>query len=95
MNVKCDTYKSDVIKFEENKKIYLEKITYLNDQVANYNKEYELLQIKKPAFLWLKKMFQTIEAKKYIEEIEIFNNKRNDCLNELSNLNQENSNNEK
>lgn len=40
-------------------------------------------------------MFQTIEAKKYIEEIEIFNNKRNDCLNELSNLNQENSNNEK
>ena len=47
MNVKCDTYKSDVIKFEENKKIYLEKITYLNDQVANYNKEYELLQIKK------------------------------------------------
>ncbi|MEE0728669.1 MAG: AAA domain-containing protein, partial [Clostridium saudiense] len=95
LNVKCDTYKSAVIKFEENKKIYLEKITYLNDQVANYNKEYELLQIKKPAFLWLKKMFQTIEAKKYIEEIEIFNNKRNDCLNELSNLNQENSNNEK
>ena len=32
---------------------------------------------------------------KYIEEIEIFNNKRNDCLNELSNLNQEISNNEK
>lgn len=95
LNVKCDTYKADVIKFEENKKIYLEKIKYLNDQVANYNKEYELLQIKKPAFLWLKKMFQTIEAKKYIEEIEIFNNKRNDCLNELSNLNQEISNNEK
>ena len=66
LNVKCDTYKADVIKFEENKKIYLEKIKYLNDQVANYNKEYELLQIKKPAFLWLKKMFQTIEAKKYI-----------------------------
>ena len=73
----------------------MEKITYLNNQLANYNKEYELLQIKKPAFLWLKKMFQTIEAKKYIEEIEIFNNKRNDCLNELSNTNQENSNNEK
>lgn len=95
LNVKCDTYKSDLIKFVENKKLYLEKITYLNNQLANYNKEYELLQIKKPAFLWLKKMFQTIEAKKYIEEIEIFNNKRNDCQNELSNTNQENSNNEK
>ena len=81
--------------FLENKKLYLEKITYLNNQLANYNKECELLQIKKPAFLWLKKMFQTIEAKKYIEEIEIFNNKRNDCLNKLSNTNQENSNNEK
>ena len=77
------------------KKYIQKKLKYLNDQVANYNKEYELLQIKKPAFLWLKKMFQTIEAKKYIEEIEIFNNKRNDCLNELSNLNQEISNNEK
>ena len=40
-------------------------------------------------------MFQNNRSKKYIEEIEIFNNKRNDCLNELSNLNQEISNNEK
>lgn len=90
LNVKCDTYKSDIIKFVENKKLYLEKITYLNNQLANYNKECELLQIKKPAFLWLEKMFQTIEAKNNIEEIEIFNNKRNDCLNKLSNTNQEN-----